>query len=108
MASPPPKALVDLLWPIGACVFFSASALVATFRLTQRAERVLGVALLANALAVLPIYALGAASRLTRTSLGFALVAVTVIVAAATIKKDNDVLGVMRDGVPSARTRPSR
>ena len=97
MASPPPKALVDLLWPIGACVFFSASALVASLRLAERAERVLGVALVANALAVLPIYALGAASALTRTSLGLLLVVVTVAVAAATRKMDREVIGVMRD-----------
>lgn len=72
-----------LLWPISACILYVAVAIVSRLRLTSRGERVVAVALVANAVAVAPIFALGAGNILTRTSLGVAFIVLTTATAIA-------------------------
>jgi len=89
----PPMAL---LWPISACILYVAVAIVSRLRLPSRGERIVAVALVANVVAVAPIFLLGAANALTRTSLG---VAIIVITAATTLAAN----GLRKEGVALAK-----
>lgn len=86
-----------LLWPIAACVLYVSVAVVSRLRLPSRGERVVAVALLANALAVAPIFALGAANLLTRTSLGLAFIVLTTATAIAANGLGDDGLALAKE-----------
>ncbi len=86
-----------LLWPLGACVLYGAIVLTDRLRLAERAERVVAVALLANALVVAPIFALGCANVLTRTTLGVAIVLLTVVAALLADKQTRAAESVASD-----------
>jgi len=88
---------MELLWLLGACLFFTASALTAALKLPTRGDRILSVALLANVGAVAPVYALGLASRLTRMSLLWAVVMIAAVTLAAMYPLGPAILGVSRD-----------
>ena len=93
----PRHAIVDLLWPLGACIFFSATAATTRLELESRAERIVATALLSNAFAVVPIYLLGLAGALTRATLGGVIVGSTVAIAAATYKRDKAIVATMKE-----------